>query len=133
VTGGLAGSCLQRSMMDYPALQSFKWSRGTSLEVVVSWPGRTDCTGWWEPVCPLVKPEIETINSAVWSAQLLGAAAVVDVSVDAIGAGTGGFRMIVNGERFSPDFVLAVEEPVAIRFERATGQYQDQLITGPIS
>src|SRR5207237_2659874 len=33
----------------------------------------------------------------------------------------------------SPDFVLAVEEPVAIRFERATGQYQDQLIPGPIS
>jgi len=39
----------------------------------------------------------------------------------------------VNGTRFSPDFVLAVEDPVAIRFERATGHHQDELIPGAIS
>jgi len=131
--GGFAGSCMPGRSMAYSAAQSLKWSPDTNLEVHAYWPDRTDCTGLLNPVCPAVKADVATINSA-WDVLLTpGVAAEVIVAVKSVRAGGGGFGISANGVRFSPDFVLSVDNAAAIWFERANGRAYNDVIPGPIS
>jgi len=134
--GGEAGSCMPKVLMAYPNAHVLKWAPGTSLEVHAWWPDRTDCAGWWRPVCPATNAEITPINPEVWNARLPlsgGPAAEAVITMGAAAVGTGGFKITVNGAAFSPDFVLTVDKPAAIRFEWANGHYYDDVIPGPIS
>src|SRR5713101_1689385 len=131
---GLAGSCMNMWSIGYPETDGFKWAVGARLEVHATWPDRTDCTGWWQPVCPRVPAKITMVNSGVWNSTVAGEPfAGALILMDAIGVGRGGFKITVDGAGFSPDFLLSVEKPTAIWFERSNGPYYQDVIAGPIN
>jgi hypothetical protein len=136
LVSGVAGSCMNMRRIGYPEANGFKWAPGARLEVRAYWPDRTDCTGFLEPVCPRVRPAITMVNPGVWNSTLVEPdppAAVAMILMEAIGVGRGGFKITVDGAGFSPDFLLSVDQPTAIWFERSNGPNYQDVIAGPIS
>jgi hypothetical protein len=132
--GGLSGSCTRDSIISYVEAQSLKWAPGTRLDVTAYWPDRTDCSGLWRPICPAVIYEMTPVDPAVWAVERTGEpSATIPLSMQALGAGLGGFTIRVDGARFEPDVALTVDTPTAIRFERATAVYPDGVVPSPIT
>src|ERR671925_2019112 len=128
---GVAGGCTRKGVLTLSDAQALKWATGAALEVHPYWPERTDCTGSWNPVCPNTVAQIGVINSSVWDVESRLSGSVVTMT--ALKAGDGGFRVTADGAVFTPEFMLTVDDPVSMSFEAATGPTYDDLIPGPIT